>query len=181
MRSIVLCLVASFILFAAGLAGTYKGTYSGSAGASGDFVVSLTQADSGEWKSEVTFTLGGQDVKTKITSLKVDGSKVTIVYEFDLQGTVLETTITGELIAVAEAHSDPTPFHLGTGGEQAQFSTGFTLLEISNKTDQFYFLVRNDTNRAFLAEQLQSFGKQVVLWADKAREGLAVKTGNQYL
>ncbi len=97
MRSIVLCLVASFILFAAGLAGTYKGTYSGSAGASGDFVVSLTQADSGEWKSEVTFTLGGQDVKTKITSLKVDGSKVTIVYEFDLQGTVLESTITGEL------------------------------------------------------------------------------------
>jgi hypothetical protein len=93
----VLCLVASFILFAAGLAGTYKGTYSGSAGASGDFVVSLTQADSGEWKSEVTFTLGGQDVKTKITSLKVDGSKVTIVYEFDLQGTVLESTITGEL------------------------------------------------------------------------------------
>jgi hypothetical protein len=97
MRSIVLCLVASFILFAAGLAGTYKGTYSGSAGASGDFVVSLTQADSGEWKSEVTFTLGGQDVKTKITSLKVDDSKVTIVYEFDLQGTVLESTIAGEL------------------------------------------------------------------------------------
>jgi hypothetical protein len=97
MRTFMLCLVASFLLFAAGLAGTYKGTYSGSAGASGDFVVSLTQAENGEWKSEVTFTLGGQDVKTKITSLKVDGSKVTIVYEFDLQGTALESTITGEL------------------------------------------------------------------------------------
>jgi hypothetical protein len=97
MRSVMLGLVASFILIAAGLAGTYKGTYSGSAGASGDFVVSLTQADSGEWKSDVTFTLGGQDVKTKITSLKVDGAKVKIVYEFDLQGTALESTITGEL------------------------------------------------------------------------------------
>jgi len=103
MRSLILGLVASFFLFAAGLAGTYKGTYSGSAGASGDFVVSLTQAENGEWKSEVTFTLGGQDVKTKITSLKVDGSKVTIVYEFDLQGTALESTITGELNAEALA------------------------------------------------------------------------------
>ena len=97
MRSFVLGVVASFFLFAAGLAGTYKGTYSGSAGASGDFVVSLTQAGNGDWKSEVTFTLGGADVKTKITSLAVDGSKVKIVYEFDLQGTALESTITGEL------------------------------------------------------------------------------------
>ena len=97
MRGLFLSLVGSFCIFAAGLAGTYKGTYSGSSGASGDFVVSLTQADNGEWKSEVTFTLGGQDVKTKITSLKVDGAKVKIVYEFDLQGTVLESTVTGEL------------------------------------------------------------------------------------
>src|SRR3981081_1968143 len=97
MRSLMLGLVASFFLFAAGLAGTYKGTYSGSAGARGGFVVSLTQAENGEWKSEVTFTLGGQDVKTKITSLKVDGAKVKIVYEFDLQGTALESTIAGEL------------------------------------------------------------------------------------
>ena len=96
MRSIAIGLVASFWLFAAGLAGTYKGTYSGSAGASGDFVISLTQSGS-EWKSEVTFTLGGADVKTKITSIAVDGSKVKIVYEFDLQGTALESTVTGEL------------------------------------------------------------------------------------
>jgi hypothetical protein len=96
MRSIAIGLLASFWLFAAGLAGTYKGTYSGSAGASGDFVISLTQSGS-EWKSEVTSTLGGADVKTKITSITVDGSKVKIVYEFDLQGTALESTVTGEL------------------------------------------------------------------------------------
>src|ERR1700726_1404399 len=96
MRALILFL-GSFCIFAAGLAGSYKGTYSGSAGASGDFVVSLTQAGDGEWKSEVTFTLGGADVKTKITSVTVDGSKVKIVYEFDLQGTALESTVTGEL------------------------------------------------------------------------------------
>jgi hypothetical protein len=96
MRFIPIGLVASFWLFAAGLAGTYKGTYSGSAGASGDFVISLTQSGD-EWKSEVMFTLGGADVKTKITSIAVDGPKVKIVYEFDLQGTALESTVTGEL------------------------------------------------------------------------------------
>ena len=97
MRALTLSLLGSFCILAASLAGTYKGSYSGSSGASGDFVVSLTQTDNGEWKSEVTFTLGGQEVKTKITSLKVDGAKVRIVYEFDLQGTVLESTVTGEL------------------------------------------------------------------------------------
>jgi hypothetical protein len=45
----------------------------------------------------VSFTVSDQDVKTKITSLKVDGAKLEIVYEFDLQGTVLQSTINGEL------------------------------------------------------------------------------------
>jgi hypothetical protein len=79
------------------MAGTYKGVYSGSSGATGDILVTLTQADNGDWKSVVTFTLNGQDLKTKITSVKVDGVKVKIVYEFDLDGTGLESTITGEL------------------------------------------------------------------------------------
>jgi len=97
MRLVVLGFALIFVLFAAGLAGTYKGGYSGSSGATGDIKVTLTQADGGEWKAEVSFTLGSQDVKTKMTSVKVDGSKVKIVYEFDLDGTGLESTITGEL------------------------------------------------------------------------------------
>jgi hypothetical protein len=97
MRLLFLCCALVFALFAAGLAGTYKGSYSGSAGASGDISVMLKQADDGAWKSEVTFSFGGQDIKTKITSVTVDGSKVKIVYEFDLDGNGLESTITGEL------------------------------------------------------------------------------------
>jgi hypothetical protein len=96
MRTLLLGLVAALVLFAAGLAGTYKGTFSGSSGSSGDITVSLTQSAS-EWKSEVTFTLGGDTVKTKVTSVKVTGAKFTVVYTFDLQGTVLESTVAGEL------------------------------------------------------------------------------------
>ncbi len=95
MRLVVICFALALVLIAAGLAGTYKGSYSGSA--SGDISVTLKQADDGAWKSEVTFSFGGQDIKTKITSVKVDGSKVKIVYEFDLDGNGLESTITGEL------------------------------------------------------------------------------------
>ena len=97
MRLLILCFALAFVLFAASVAGSYKGTYSGSAGASGDISVTLKQADDGAWKSEVTFSFGGQDIKTKVTSVTVDGSKVKIVYEFDLDGNGLESTITGEL------------------------------------------------------------------------------------
>jgi hypothetical protein len=97
MRLLILCFALAFVLFAASVVGVYKGTYSGSAGASGDISVTLKQADDGAWKSEVTFSFGGQDIKTKVTSVTVDGSKVKIVYEFDLDGNGLESTITGEL------------------------------------------------------------------------------------
>jgi hypothetical protein len=89
-----LTLIAAITVFAAGLAGTYKGTWSGSG--NGDFSITLTQVGD-DWKADITFTLGGETVKTKVTSIKVEGSKVTISYQFDLQGNALESTITGEL------------------------------------------------------------------------------------
>ena len=97
MRLLLLSLVAAYIMFADGVAGTYKGTYSGSAGASGDIKVALKQASDGAWKSEVTFSFGGGEIKTKVTSVSVEGSKVKIVYEFDLDGNSLESTLKGEL------------------------------------------------------------------------------------
>ena len=92
-----LLLTGWMALSAADLAGTYKGTWSGSSGASGDFRISLAPADNGEWKSEVIFSFGGTDVKTTVTAVKVDGSKLTVVYLFDLQDTKLESTVNGQL------------------------------------------------------------------------------------
>jgi len=90
-------LAALTALAAEGLAGAYKGTWSGSSGASGDFSLTLKSGDDGKWDANVGFSLNGEDVKTKVTSIQVDGAKVKIVYEFDLQDTRLESTITGEL------------------------------------------------------------------------------------
>lgn len=92
-----LAFVLAALLSAADVAGTYKGNYSGSAGASGDFSITLTQSG-GAWKAAVNFDLGG-DVKAKTTSVDVDGAKLKVVYQFDFQGATLESTAIGELKA----------------------------------------------------------------------------------
>jgi hypothetical protein len=92
-------------LFAAGLcfaadpigAGKYSGKWEGTSGGSGEFLIKLTPAEDGKWSGEISFTLGGQEVKCTIKALTVDGSKVHAVYTFDLQGNDLESTVDGEL------------------------------------------------------------------------------------
>ena len=46
---------------------------------------------------EVGFTLADQEVKCKILSFKPDGSKFKLVYEFDAQGTMLQSAIEATL------------------------------------------------------------------------------------
>ena len=76
-------------------AGTYIGTWSGAA--SGEFRLMLTQDGDKAWKAEVVFTLGNDEVKTQMKSVKVDGNHINVVYQYDLQGTVLQSNVSGEL------------------------------------------------------------------------------------
>jgi len=100
-RRIWLCFVISLFALTVAVAeplapGTYKGKYEGSAGSSGDFKVALSKAGE-EWKGDVTFSLGGQEVKCTVKTVQVTGAKLKMVYSFDLQGTPLESQIDGEL------------------------------------------------------------------------------------
>jgi hypothetical protein len=99
---------ASMLLLAGMLAGqdvlvqaTYKGQWTG-AGGSGDIHVTFRDGGDGKLTPEVGFTLGGQDVTCKLLSFKPDGDKFTMVYEFDAQGTLLqsatEATVRGKTI-----------------------------------------------------------------------------------
>lgn len=72
------------------VAGTYKGQWAG-ASASGDIRVTFRAGSGGALTPEVGFTLGGQDVTCKMISFKADGAKFTMVYEFDAQGTMLQS------------------------------------------------------------------------------------------
>ena len=59
--------------------------------------MTVTRGADGKPRCEVSFGFGDAVVKTKVTYLAIDGAKVHVKYEFDLQGNKLESTVTGEL------------------------------------------------------------------------------------
>ena len=63
----------------------------------GKYINIWRKQSDGKWKCEASFTLGGQEVKTTMKSIKVEESKIEIRYEFDLQGNLLQSTLTGQL------------------------------------------------------------------------------------
>ena len=77
-------------------AGVYKGKFAGGGG-DGDFRLTLGPDGKGGLKGEVMFTMAGQEVPCKTTSLKIDGARLKIVYEFDLQGNKLQSAVEGKL------------------------------------------------------------------------------------
>jgi hypothetical protein len=98
-RSVVVLFLALGIAVVADsiTAGKYTGKWDGASGASGDFTLTLTADAGGQLKPAVLFTLGGQEVKCTVKSSEVNGSKIKVVYAFDLQGTALESAIEGDL------------------------------------------------------------------------------------
>jgi hypothetical protein len=98
MRRLIFLLLFSSVVFSlafASLAGKYAGTWSG-AQSSGTIKIALAQAK-GEWNADVSFTMGDQEVKCKTISVKVDGEKLELVYDFSVSGFEAESTVTGQL------------------------------------------------------------------------------------
>lgn len=96
MRTLILFLTLALTpLIAQSVAGSYVGTWSGAA--SGDFRLTLTPAAGDAWKADVSFTMGGEEYKTKVVSVKVDGNKLDVTYQYSLQGNDLQSKVTGEL------------------------------------------------------------------------------------
>lgn len=89
-------LLSSIVFAYAGLAGKYTGTWTGSQ-SGGTIKVALSQAEKGAWNADVSFTLGDQEVKCTTVSVKVDGEKLVVVYDFSVSGLEAESTITGQL------------------------------------------------------------------------------------
>lgn len=85
-----------FTAAAADLTGTYKGTWAGGQ-ANGDITMTFRSGGGDAPKADVGFTIAGQDVKCTVTSVKLDGSNIELVYDFDLGDVKLESTATGRL------------------------------------------------------------------------------------
>src|SRR5260370_7786706 len=76
--------------------GNYKGTWTGAA-SSGDFRITVRPDGKGGLAADVAFTIEGQEVPCKVTSLKIDAPNIAVVYDFDLHATKLQSTITDTL------------------------------------------------------------------------------------
>lgn len=77
-----------------GLAGTYKGKWTGMS-ASGDFMIRL-EKDGAKWKATVKFSIGDNEVPTNVSLLEVNGSAMNMKYEFDLGGNQLQSHLQGD-------------------------------------------------------------------------------------
>ena len=79
------------------LAGRYTGEWkSDSSGSGGAFHMTLDAAADGTWKCEAGFTLEGAEVRTKTHDIKIEGSKLDVSYDFEIQGASLRSHMTGE-------------------------------------------------------------------------------------
>jgi hypothetical protein len=98
MRLPILIVALSALVFAQDKigAGTYKGAWTGASGG-GDFHMTLRADGNGGLGADIGFTIEGQEVPSKVTSIKVSGASIEAVYEFDLQGNKLQSAIKGTL------------------------------------------------------------------------------------
>jgi hypothetical protein len=99
MRTAAILIASAALIFtaaAADFAGTYKGTWTGGQ-ADGEITMTLRSGEDGAAKADVSFTIAGQAVKCDVTSVKVEGSNVEVVYNFDLGDVKLQSTATGKL------------------------------------------------------------------------------------
>jgi hypothetical protein len=89
----VLALVFAFVCLLFAADDRFTGDWSsGQNDASGKIDIKLSEP------AMVTFTLGDQEVKTKVLSLKKEVKGVQMQYEFDLDGRKLVSTLTGEVL-----------------------------------------------------------------------------------
>jgi hypothetical protein len=100
MRPVVMCCLLFFATaFAADrdLTGRFAGEWkSAASGNGGEIRFSLEAATGGGWKSDLTFALGGAEVKTTMREVKLQDGKIELVYDFDVQGANLRSRVKGE-------------------------------------------------------------------------------------
>jgi hypothetical protein len=98
MRSLCLLLFSVLLVCAAGtdVAGHYTGEWkSDSSGAGGVLRMSLDPSPNAAWKCEISFTLTGEEVKTRMQSFQLENSQLEVAYDFDVQGNALRSKLTG--------------------------------------------------------------------------------------
>lgn len=79
------------------VAGQFTGKWKSTADEGGDLRMKLTQDAAGVWSAEVTFTIEQKAVVTTMKSVKVDGVKITLMFEWPMDENTGKCKVTGEL------------------------------------------------------------------------------------
>jgi len=78
-------------------AGRYTGEWTSTgAGGGGAFHITLVPESNGGWKCDVSFTFTGEEVKASSCTVKIEGTKLEMGYDFELQGNPLHTKLVGQ-------------------------------------------------------------------------------------
>uniref|UniRef100_Q027R9 Uncharacterized protein n=1 Tax=Solibacter usitatus (strain Ellin6076) TaxID=234267 RepID=Q027R9_SOLUE len=100
MRCLSLIFLSAVLLVRAadtGMAGSYTGEWkSDSSGSGGALHMTLTAAPGDSWKCGISFSLSGEEVKTKIQSFKLESSQLDVAYDFEVQGVTARSKLTGK-------------------------------------------------------------------------------------
>ncbi len=81
----------------AAIAGRYVGKWQSGPDSGGALRITLKPAEAGGWAAEASFTFEGTTIPTTMKSAKVDGAKLQLVFDWVLDGTKGQSTLTGEL------------------------------------------------------------------------------------
>ena len=58
--------------------------------------MTLTPGAEGKWNCDASFIYEGSEVKTRLHQILLKDSKIDVSYDFEIQGAVLRTRMTGE-------------------------------------------------------------------------------------
>lgn len=98
MRLLALSFIACLALLSADVSGKFTGSWtSRSSGNSGALYMTFTPGADGAWTAESSFTIQGQEVKTKPVSVKISGDQVNVVFAYDIAEAKLHSIMTATL------------------------------------------------------------------------------------
>lgn len=123
---LICLLIPMLALAAAGSAGKYTGTWVGLQSDGGISIALAQDKDKGEWTADVSFTLGGQEVKCKTVRIKVDGDKLDLAYEFNISGLQATSTVAGKFDGDKLEGKYSTKSAEGADVDQGTFKTTLT-------------------------------------------------------
>ena len=85
------------LTLAAGLTGTYNGTWASANEGGGDLTMSFSPGDANTIKADVSLTNGGETIKCEVKSVTAEGSKVVVVMNYEAKGERYEAIASGGL------------------------------------------------------------------------------------